>query len=78
MWQDYVIATAVFGLTLTTIPMVLTGTRLPRLTTIPMVVCTAVLIVAYATLSLWTSVAVEVIAFSLWMILLHRSLHESA
>lgn len=77
MWQDYTIAVVVAIFTLTTIPMIRHGVRLPLWTTVPMAMGGAVLIVTYATLGLWVSVLIECISLIGWTILLRRSLNDS-
>jgi uncharacterized membrane protein len=67
------IAAVVAIFTLTILPMIIQGTTLPRLTTWPMVVGSAVLAAIYATLGLWTSVLIEVLALIGWTILLTRT-----
>ncbi len=74
IWQDPVIAFVVLLFTLTTIPMIRAGIRLPALTTLPMVLGGIVLLGCYATLGLWLGVAVQALAVVLWSILLRRSL----
>lgn len=74
MWQDYIIAVVVAIFTLTTLPMILSGSRLPLWTVLPMTIGAAILIVTYATLSLWLSVAVETVGLIGWSILLWRTL----
>lgn len=73
MWQDYAIAIVVLVFTLTTIPMIRSQVKLPLLTTLPMVIGAAILIVTYATLSLWASVLVESGTLIAWLILLNRT-----
>ena len=73
MWQDYAIAIVVLVFTLTTVPIIRDAIRLPPGTTIPMVIGAAILVVAYATLGLWYSVAVETLALMGWTILLMRT-----
>ena len=78
MWQDYAIAIVVASFTLTTVPMILAGTKLPMWTTGPMVVGGVILTVTYATLGLWLSVLVESLSLIGWMILLRRTFKHGA
>lgn len=73
IWQDIVIAVIVLVFAWTTIPMILQNTILPKSTTLPMTAGTAILAGTYATLELWYSFGVEMVATSLWLILLYRS-----
>lgn len=73
MWQDYVIAVVLIAFTLTTIPMIRSGVRLPLGTTLTMVIGAATLAFVYVSLGLWTSVIVEVLSLLGWVILLART-----
>jgi hypothetical protein len=73
MWQDYVIAATVLMFTLTAIPMVLRDIKLPPLTTTPMFLGSITLAFCYASLALWFSFGVELVAMWLWSILFRRS-----
>lgn len=73
IWQDFIIAGVVAMFTLTTVPLIKAGLTLPAGTTIPMTLGSAVLAVAYASLSLWFALSVEVISTLLWTILLIRT-----
>lgn len=73
MWQDYAIAIVVAAFTLTTIPMIRSGVRLPLWTTLPMTMGALILIICYLSLGLWFSVAVETIALIGWAILFGRT-----
>lgn len=72
-WEDPAIGITVLVFTLTLIPMVRARVKLPKLTSIPMVVGAAVLTAAYISLGLWLSVAVEAASVALWSVLLRRS-----
>jgi hypothetical protein len=73
VWQDYAIAAVVMVFTLTTVPMIIRGTTLPRLTTWPMVLGSAVLAATYVTMGLWLSVLIETVSLTGWAILLART-----
>lgn len=76
-WEDATIALVVLMFSLTIIPMITSGTVVPVWTSIPMVVGAAALVVAYISLGLWFSVAVEAASVALWAILARRSISES-
>lgn len=74
MIVDLLIAAVVLMFTLTTLPMIRARVKLPLLTTVPMVVGSAVLVVCYLTLGLWFAFAVELLSLALWFVLLRRSI----
>lgn len=77
MWQDYVIASVVFLFTLSVWPMVRQKTIIPYSTSILMTVGAGILAFVYITMSLWFSLAVEVLATVLWaMVVWNRWVHE--
>lgn len=73
IWQDVIIAIVVSVFTLTTIPLIRSGVRIPLLTAVPMVLGSALLVVCYITLALWLSVLIEVLATLLWAHIARRS-----
>lgn len=73
IWQDVIIAAVVCMFTLTTIPLIRSGVRIPLLTAVPMVLGSALLVVCYITLALWLSVLIEVLATLLWAHIARRS-----
>lgn len=72
-WEDATISITVLVFALTIIPMILAKVRLPKWTTVPMVLGAIALTVAYISLGLWLSVAVEAASAVLWSVLLRRS-----
>lgn len=70
---DAAIAITVFVFALTIIPMVAAGTVVPAWTSVPMVIGAIVLAVAYISLGLWFSVAVEAVSAVLWAVIARRS-----
>jgi hypothetical protein len=70
---DVAISIVVFVFALTIIPMIVAGTVVPVWTSIPMVAGAIVLTIAYISLGLWLSVAVEAISAVLWAIIARRS-----
>jgi hypothetical protein len=74
IWQDIVIAAVVSVFTLTTIPLIRSGVRVPLMTAVPMVLGSALLVLCYITLSLWLSVVIEVLATLLWASITRRTL----
>lgn len=74
MWQDSAIAIAVFVITLTAVPMIRQDVTPPLSTSVPLIGGALVLVVTYATLGLWLSFVVEVLAIALWAVLLVRGI----
>lgn len=73
MWQDYTIMVVVAMFTLTTLPMINSGIRLPLGTSLVMTLGSLTLAIVYATLGLYYALSVEVVSVGLWSILLSRS-----
>jgi hypothetical protein len=78
IWQDAVISITVLIFALTIIPMIKARTVVPLWTAVPMVVGAIALTIAYITLGLWLSVAVEAASAVLWAVVLRRSIHAHA
>lgn len=77
IWQDIVIGLVVLVFTLTAIPLLRSGVRIPLLTAMPMVLGSCLLVVCYITLGLWVSVVIELFASVLWAMILRRSLSHA-
>lgn len=75
-WQDLVIAVVIIAFTLTTVPMIRGNFIPPLMTSGPLTIGAAVLVVTYLTLQLWFSAFVETSAVILWGILMRRGLNR--
>jgi len=70
MWQDIVIMVAAFGLSASTIPMMIHRIHPGKTTCLSMISLLAVIGICFATLSLWLSVVAEAAGVLAWSILL--------
>lgn len=75
MWQDHVIATVQFFLTISLLPMVFKkGNKPTLLTSIPTSVGIAIIAYAFFTLGLWFTVATSSLASFLWFVLVYQKI----
>lgn len=73
MWEDYAIAIVVMVFNLTTLPLIMHRTKVPILTSLPMMLGATVLVICYVSLDLWFSVFVELFAVVAWAVIYRES-----